>query len=135
MHPSGLCVYSSIDFHPKVPLVTLPRLVHLRVTLLLDVLRLRRSIEDSRIHDDAPANLYPAALQIAVHPLEDPSPAARDAPAEAGTGTASSRPVRAPNLGRSPLNGAGDWNRTTLLRLRQNSGQRYRDYGTELVMP
>ena len=46
-----LRVHPDVRLHPEVPLVALPRLVHLRIPPALRVLRRTRRVDDARVHD------------------------------------------------------------------------------------
>jgi hypothetical protein len=60
---SRLAIHTDVQLHPKVPLLTLPRLMHFGVSRLVRVLRGTGRTDDGGIHDGAGANLQATPLQ------------------------------------------------------------------------
>ena len=58
-----LAVYADVQLHAEVPLLPLAGLVHLRVALLVGILRRTGRTDDRGVHDRAGANLQSVGLQ------------------------------------------------------------------------
>ncbi len=68
MNQLTLAIHAHVRLHPEVPLLPLARLVHLRITLLLAVLRRTRGVHDRRIHLSFPCRCATPALVSAPAP-------------------------------------------------------------------
>ena len=69
-------VHPDMRLHPEVPLVSLLRLVHLRIPFSPAVLRRRRRVNDARIHDRPRLQPMPERRQMHIDLLEQPHPQA-----------------------------------------------------------
>ena len=69
-------VHPDMRLHPEVPLVSLLRLVHLRIPFSPAVLRRRRRVNDARIHDRPRLQPMPERRQMRIDLLEQPHPQA-----------------------------------------------------------
>jgi hypothetical protein len=49
----GLAVYAYVRLHPEIPIFPLPRLVHLRIPLLVPVLGRVGHVQDGGVHNMA----------------------------------------------------------------------------------
>lgn len=67
MYQTRVDISTDMRLHAEVPLVALLRLVHLRVALTAGVLRLRRRINDGRIHRRAALDHQTLADMVVVH--------------------------------------------------------------------
>src|SRR3954464_14328892 len=66
----GLAVHPDVQLHPEIPLLTLPRLVHLRVPCLGFILGRTRCRDDRGIDDGAARHFQAARGQVLVHAIE-----------------------------------------------------------------
>jgi len=67
----GLTVDADVGFHSKIPLVSLLRLAHLGVALLLPVLGRPWGRDDRGINDGAPPDAHPTGCQMGVDQRKD----------------------------------------------------------------
>src|ERR1700687_5636779 len=70
MNDLHLAVHANMRFHPEVPLLPLPRLMHLRIAFLLAVLRRTWSVNNGRIDNGAGGDLDATALEMKVDRLQ-----------------------------------------------------------------
>ena len=67
-----LSLPKDVGFHPEMPLVPFPRLVHLRVTLPGPVPDRRRRLDDGGVHYRSLPQPQPLRLQVGVDFLQEP---------------------------------------------------------------
>ena len=63
-------VHPDVRLHPEIPLLALPRLMHLRVPCAAAVLRRRRRVDDARVDDRPRAQPMAARRQVRIDLLE-----------------------------------------------------------------
>jgi hypothetical protein len=66
MNEVRAAVDANMSLHPKVSLIALARLTHIRVALFILALGRTRGIGDNRINDGAPGYLQTVFLQVFV---------------------------------------------------------------------
>ena len=66
MDDFGLAVDPDMRFHPEVPLVPFPRLMHVGITLFVPVLCRQRDVDDGGVYDRPLGDLDALGLQVAV---------------------------------------------------------------------
>ena len=66
MYVSTSGIYTGVYFHPVIPLVSLPGLVHLGITLAALVLSRARCIDDRGVYDGATMHDQPRLLKSGI---------------------------------------------------------------------
>ena len=64
-------INSGMNFHAKIPLVSLLGLVHFRITFAFFILRRAWSIDDGSIHNGSTMHNHPLLFQTALHVLKE----------------------------------------------------------------
>ena len=66
----GFAVHADMSLHAEIPLLTLARLVHVRIALFGGVLRRGRRVDDRRIDDRAGGDPHAAVIEVDMHLLK-----------------------------------------------------------------
>ncbi len=115
MNQLRLAVHANMRLHAEIPLVALLGLMHLRIPLLLAILRRTGRTDDGGIHDGPSADLHAVSRQIRTDPRKELLRPTGGLPADAETYRSSSHRAQARDPDQSPQTAAWRASRTAPL--------------------